>query len=107
MGDTGIGATRVRVDETFGWDWTNDAYARGTWNTFKPSWVTRYGEAMRQPHPEPQPPSGAGQGAAGRICFAGDYLGQGWTGFIDGAIASGVHAARQVGRRLPRRSEEA
>jgi monoamine oxidase len=37
------------------------------------------------------------QAPEGRVVFAGSELANGWGGFIDGAIESGLRAARQAG----------
>ena len=63
-------------------DWLADEYARGTWAIHRPGWYTRHHAAMRAPE--------------GGIFFAGSDLADGWSGFIDGAIESGLRAAQQV-----------
>ncbi len=63
-------------------DWLADEFARGTWAIHRPGWYTHHHAAMRQPE------SG--------LVFAGSDLADGWSGFIDGAIESGLRAARQV-----------
>ena len=35
-------------------------------------------------------------GPEGGVYFAGDYLGRGWMGFVDGAIESGLLVAEEV-----------
>jgi monoamine oxidase len=63
-------------------DWLVDEFARGTWAIHRPGWYTRHHPAMRQPE--------------GGLVFAGSDLADGWSGFIDGAIESGLRAAHQV-----------
>lgn len=63
-------------------NWTRDPYSLGTWPMLKPGQLTRYGEDLY----EPQPP----------IFFAGSDVAQGWAGFIDGAIETGLRSAREV-----------
>ena len=67
-------------------DWLADEYARGTWAIHPPGWYTRHHAEMRRPE--------------GRILLAGSDLANGWSGFIDGAIESGLetgaHAAALV-----------
>jgi monoamine oxidase len=41
------------------------------------------------------------QQARGRILFAGSDIANGWGGFIDGAIESGMEAALQAAALLP------
>jgi pseudooxynicotine oxidase len=73
------------VDATWH-DWLADEYARGTWAIHPPGWYTRHHAEMRRPE--------------GRILLAGSDLANGWSGFIDGAIESGLetgaHAAALV-----------
>ena len=63
-------------------DWLADEFARGTWAIHRPGWYTRHHAAMRGPE------SG--------LVFAGSDLADGWSGFVDGAIESGLRAATQV-----------
>ena len=63
-------------------DWLADEFARGTWAIHRPGWYTRHHAAMREPE------SG--------LVFAGSDLADGWSGYVDGAIESGLRAARQV-----------
>jgi monoamine oxidase len=64
-------------------DWLADEYARGTWAIHRPGWYTLHHAEMRRPE--------------GRLLLAGSDLANGWSGFIDGAIESGLetgaHAA--------------
>ena len=89
----------AKVAETFFWDWLHDPWARGTWNMFKPNTLSKYGDALAAPHPEPRP-AAAAPDAAPPVHFAGDYLGQGWNGFMDGAIESGIRSARAIAAQL-------
>lgn len=59
-------------------DWLADEFARGTWAIHRPGWYTRHHAEMRRPE--------------GRILLAGSDLANGWSGFIDGAIESGLGA---------------
>jgi monoamine oxidase len=63
-------------------DWLADEFARGTWAIHRPGWYTSHHAAMRGPE----------QG----MVFAGSDLADGWSGFVDGAIESGLRAAHQV-----------
>ena len=65
-----------------GHDWHNDEYSRGTWHMPRP------GQNMRTLH--------AFSEDEGNVFFAGDYLARGWTGFVDGAIESGILTADSV-----------
>jgi monoamine oxidase len=57
-------------------DWLADEFARGTWATHRPGWYTTYHAEMQRPE--------------GRVVLAGSDLANGWSGFIDGAIESGL-----------------
>ncbi len=59
-------------------DWLADEFSRGTWAIHRPGWYEHYHAAMREPE--------------GRVLFAGSDLADGWAGFIDGAIESGLKA---------------
>ena len=63
-------------------DWVADEFARGTWATHRPGWYTRYHAEMRRP--------------AGRVLLAGSDLANGWSGFIDGAIESGLETGARA-----------
>ena len=60
-------------------DWLADEFSRGTWAIHRPGWYEHHHAAMQRPE--------------GRIVFAGSDLANGWSGFIDGAIESGVRGA--------------
>jgi pseudooxynicotine oxidase len=59
-------------------DWFGDEFARGTWAIHRPGWYEHHHAAMQRPE--------------GRLRFAGSDLADGWSGFIDGAIESGLRA---------------
>jgi monoamine oxidase len=63
-------------------DWVADEYARGTWATHRPGWFTRHHAEMRRPE--------------GGILLAGSDLANGWAGFIDGAIESGLETGARA-----------
>jgi monoamine oxidase len=64
-----------------GHDWWRDEFSRGTWSVFRPGQLSVL-PALQAPH--------------GRVVFAGSDLADGWNGFMDGAIESGLRAARSV-----------
>jgi monoamine oxidase len=59
-------------------DWLADEFSRGTWAIHRPGWYEHYHAAMRR--------------SEGQVLFAGSDLADGWAGFIDGAIESGLRA---------------
>lgn len=72
----------AQVEEVGGHDWVADEFSRGTWPVSRPGQLTRYLPALQQ--------------SEGRLFIAGSEVANGWSGFIDGAIESGLTAARQV-----------
>ncbi len=60
-------------------NWLGDEFSRGTWAIHRPGWYEHHHVAMRRPE--------------GRVVFAGSDLANGWAGFIDGAIESGLRGA--------------
>lgn len=71
----------VQVQEVFGHNWTQDPLSLGTWADFKVGQAQYLGALIA---PE------------GRVVFAGADIALGWRGYIDGAIESGLRAARQM-----------
>ena len=67
-------------------DWLRDEFSLGTWAIHRPGWYTRHHAAMRAPE--------------GRVLLAGSDLANGWAGFIDGAIETGITAAARLERLL-------
>ncbi len=61
-------------------DWLADEFSRGTWAIHRPGWYEHHHAAMQVPE--------------GRVILAGSDLANGWSGFIDGAIESGLRAGR-------------
>ncbi len=59
-------------------DWLADEFSRGTWAIHRPGWYEHHHAAMRSPE--------------GKLVFAGSDIANGWAGFIDGAIESGLRA---------------
>ena len=63
-------------------DWLADPYARGTWAIHRPGWYEHHHAAMQR--------------REGRLLLAGSDLADGWAGFIDGAIESGIRAGNDA-----------
>jgi monoamine oxidase len=59
-------------------DWLSDEMSRGTWAIHRPGWYEHHHAAMQIPE--------------GRVLLAGSDIANGWAGFIDGAIESGIRA---------------
>ncbi|HWD77196.1 MAG TPA: NAD(P)/FAD-dependent oxidoreductase [Solirubrobacteraceae bacterium] len=69
-------------------DWLRDEFSCGTWAIHRPGWYEHHHAAMRRPEPG--------------IVFAGSDLADGWAGFIDGAIESGLRAGARAAELSPR-----
>ena len=63
-------------------DWLADEYSRGTWAIHRPGWYEHHHAAMQR--------------ADGLIVLAGSDIADGWSGFIDGAIESGLRAGARA-----------
>jgi monoamine oxidase len=70
------------VVDVFAHDWTRDEFSLGTWASHRPRQISRYLAELQRPE--------------GRVVLAGADIADGWSGFIDGAIESGLTAARVV-----------
>jgi monoamine oxidase len=67
--------------------WDTDPSSLGAYSYFRPGDVTRFGPVLARPE--------------GRIHFAGEHTDP-WQATMNGALSSGVRAAREVVARLPR-----
>jgi monoamine oxidase len=63
-------------------DWLADEFSRGTWAIHRPGWYEHHHAAMQEPE--------------GRVLLAGSDIANGWAGFIDGAIETGLRAGRDA-----------
>ena len=63
-------------------DWNSDPYSRGTWAVYRPGWVSRHYDEFQRDQ--------------GRVLFGSGDHGEGWRGFIDGAIGGGIRAAQRA-----------
>jgi pseudooxynicotine oxidase len=59
-------------------DWLRDPFSRGTWAIHRPGWYEHHHAAMQEPE--------------NRVILAGADIANGWAGFMDGAIESGLRA---------------
>lgn len=75
-------AEGLTVEDFIYHDWTTDTCADGTWAVHQPGWMSEHITAFDDP--------------IGNLAFAGSDIAQGWIGHIDGAIETGLRAARQV-----------
>jgi monoamine oxidase len=72
----------LKVIDSVGHNWVDDEYARETWPMHRTGYLTDSLPALQQP--------------LGRVRLAGSDIADGWGGFIDGAIDSGLKAARAI-----------
>jgi pseudooxynicotine oxidase len=70
------------VIEATAHDWLADQFSRGTWAIHRPGWYEHHHAAMQLPE--------------GKVVFAGSDIANGWSGFIDGAIESGLRAGARA-----------
>jgi monoamine oxidase len=63
-------------------DWNKDQFSNGTWCFPPPNATTKYISVPQRPH--------------GNVFFASADWADGWCGWIDGAVQSGMQTARQV-----------
>ncbi len=63
-------------------DWLADELSRGTWAIHRPGWYEHHHGAMQR--------------REGRVVLAGSDIANGWAGFIDGAIESGLRAGARA-----------
>ena len=72
----------IKIKYIVGHDWRNDSYAGGTWGWYRPGQMVSNLSTLQ----EHEPP----------IFFASSDTANGWRGFIDGAIESGLTNSRHV-----------
>lgn len=72
----------IEVEQCFGYEWVLDPYSRGTYASYRPNWFGKYYDHFEKDR--------------GRILFGQGDHGEGWRGFIDGAIGAGGKAAKRV-----------
>ena len=72
------------VVEVTAHDWLADEFANGTWAIHRPGWYMSYHREMQRPE--------------GRVVLAGSDFADGWSGFIDGAIESGLRTGKLAPR---------
>lgn len=76
----------IEVIETAGHDWMADPLSQGTWAMLKNKQLTEFLEELQR-------------GEDGLFIAGSDYA-NGWAGFIDGAIESGISAGKKVTKYL-------
>lgn len=76
----------IEVEACYGYEWTLDPYARGTYCSYRPNWLGKYYAHFQQDR--------------GRVIFGQGDHGEGWRGFIDGAISADGKAATRTRKLL-------
>ena len=76
----------AEVVESIGHDWVSDEFSRQTWPMLKPNQLTRYLRELQRPED--------------CVFLAGSDYANGWMGFIDGAIESGLKVSREMNEHL-------
>jgi pseudooxynicotine oxidase len=74
------------VTKAAGHNWSNDPFSDGAWCWYRPNQMTKYLSAL--------------QAREGDCFFASADSANGWRGFIDGAVESGLRVAHDVVRAL-------
>jgi len=80
----------LEVLEVAGHQWMADEYAEETWQIQRPGQLTKYHAAQ--------------QASEGNLHFASGDIANIWAGFFDGAIESGLRAARNINSELQEES---
>jgi monoamine oxidase len=80
----------VEVVNTTGHNWLDDEFSRGTWPVFRHGQTSGILADLQE--------------SEGRLLLAGSETANGWNGFIDGAIESGLRASRVVSQALSTRA---
>ena len=76
----------AEVVDSIGHDWVSDEFSQQTWPMLKPNQLTRYLRELQRPED--------------CVFLAGSDYANGWMGFIDGAIESGLKVSREVNEHL-------
>ncbi|WP_042349426.1 flavin monoamine oxidase family protein [Bacillus massiliigorillae] len=76
----------IEVVESTGHNWTADEFSLESWTMLKPNQLSSYSEEMKRPE--------------NGVFLAGTAYANGWGGFIDGAIESGITTSRKVHKYL-------
>jgi monoamine oxidase len=80
----------AEVVDSIGHDWVSDEFSQETWPMLKPNQLTRYLRELQRPEDS--------------VFLAGSDYANGWMGFIDGAIESGLQVSREVNEHLVARA---
>ncbi len=76
----------AEVTDLGGYQWTHDPFSLGTWCTLRPEHTSKYLTELQR--------------AEGKVHFCGGDVANGWRGFIDGAIESGLRIGHDAVKEL-------
>lgn len=76
----------IEVIECTGHNWAQDEFSLGTWPVLRKNQLTKYGKALRK--------------SEDGLYLAGSDYADGWAGFMDGAIESGLTTSKRVDQYL-------
>lgn len=76
----------IEVVDSTGHNWTEDEFSQGTWGILRTNQLSKYGRAVRQ--------------SEDGLYLAGSDYADGWAGFMDGAIESGLKTGLRVHKYL-------
>jgi monoamine oxidase len=80
----------IKIRYVLGHDWRNDPFVLSTWSWYKPGQMSSSLTALQKPEPP--------------VFFASGDICDGWRGFIDGALESGLISVRHVQQYLNKHS---
>lgn len=78
----------IEVIESTGHNWVEDEFSQGAWPVLRKNQLTRYGQKLRE--------------SEDGLFLAGSDYADGWAGFMDGAIESGLTSSVRVEKYLQR-----
>lgn len=81
----------IEVIDSTGHKWADDEFSLGTWPVLRKDQLTKYGNAVRK--------------SEDGLYLAGSDYANGWAGFMDGAIESGLSTSERVDKYLKRKSK--
>ena len=76
----------AEIESSFAYDWIMDPYSQGGHGVYRTGWFKKYHREFAQD--------------AGRIYIAISDYGEGWRGFMDGAVGAGAKAAERINKQF-------
>ena len=72
----------IEVIDCAGHNWVKDEFSKGTWGVIKKNQLSKYGQSVKQPRDG--------------LFLAGSDFANGWAGYMDGAIETGLTTSRMA-----------